>query len=100
MNAPPATSPITVDVNGARRTLAVGHRTSLPGPLRERLDLTGAPPGKCCAPHVGCTPSRPLVRAGATDCEELAILTRWTARAAVTLNLCHWAGRPAAALES
>jgi hemoglobin len=38
----------------------------------------------------------PLVRAGATDREELAILAMWTARAAVMLNLCHWARRPEA----
>jgi hypothetical protein len=57
---------------------------------------SGAPPDKPCAPHVGCTPSMPLVRAGAMDREELAILTLWTARAAVTLNLCHWAWRPEA----
>ena len=32
----------------------------------------------------------------ALDLEEVAILTMWTARAAVTLNLYHWASRPEA----
>jgi hypothetical protein len=34
-------------------------------------------PVKPCAPHVGCTPSMLLVRASATDREELAIPARW-----------------------
>jgi hemoglobin len=34
-----------------------------------------------------------LVRPSATDRVDPAILTMWTARAAVTLNLCHGAGR-------
>jgi xanthine dehydrogenase YagT iron-sulfur-binding subunit len=45
MNAPPATSTITVTVNGAHRTLDVDHRMSVLDLLRERLGLTGSKKG-------------------------------------------------------
>ncbi|MEH6373392.1 2Fe-2S iron-sulfur cluster-binding protein [Streptomyces sp. KLMMK] len=45
--SPPSTthSSVTLDINGAKHTLTVDHRTTLLDALRERLDLTGTKKG-------------------------------------------------------
>ncbi|MEU6477001.1 2Fe-2S iron-sulfur cluster-binding protein [Streptomyces sp. NPDC047017] len=43
--ASPTHSPVTLNINGDKHTLAIDHRTTLLDALRERLDLTGTKKG-------------------------------------------------------